>query len=281
MATGRIVTLRCAVIGDPIAHSRSPAIHARFAQDTGIALDYRRCHVAAADLASFVERFFVEGGTGLNVTLPHKQAVMRLCAAVAPAAQRAGSVNTLLHGEAGIEGESTDGPGLVADLERLGAPLQGQRIALIGAGGAARGVVEALLATAPAELIWCHRDPAKLTTPAAEFSHLGPLRIGHTGDFAQAQCALVLHATAAGHSGQAPTLPAGLLAAGGWAYDLSYGAAAMPFLDWARAQGAGQTADGMGMLIEQAALSFARWTGVIPDTRPVHALHGGAPAAAH
>lgn len=265
------MTLHCGLIGDPVEHSISPDIHHAFAAQTGVDLKYRKLRCNSDELAATVEQFFAEGGRGLNVTLPHKLAVMALCSDVSQAAQRAQSVNTLYARDGGgVEGSSTDGDGLVADLRRLGAPLSGARIALIGAGGAARAVVEPLLSAQPAELVWSHRNPLKLEQPVADFAGLGPLRpcanLALKGD----RFDLVIHATSAGHAGQVPMLPHGLFADGGWAYDLSYGQPAQPYLNWAEGEGAARVIDGHGMLIEQAALSFALWTGQHPDTAPLH-----------
>ena len=264
------MNFRCGLIGDPVAHSLSPDIHHHFAQALGLEMDYRKIPTPATELEATVQQFFADGGHGLNVTLPHKQAVMDLCTTVAPAAQRAESVNTLCAGEQGLHGLSTDGPGLVADLRRLGAPLHGARIALIGAGGAARAVVEPLLATQPAELVWSHRNPVKLEQPGAVFAEFGPLRLCANLALKGDQFDLVIHATAAGHQGQAPMLPKNLFAAEAWAYDLSYGAPAQPFLNWAQSQGAKRCLEGHGMLVEQAALSFAQWTGQTPPTAGLH-----------
>ena len=186
------------------------------------------------------------------------------------ASERAASVNTLQPTDDGLIGLSTDGPGLVADLRRLGAPLTDARIALIGAGGAARAVVEPLLAASPRELVWSHRNPVKLEEPVAVFGQLGPLRACANMALKGDRFDLIIHATAAGHSGQAPLLPSNLFADGAWAYDISYGTAAEPFLNWARTQGAAYLSGGYGMLIEQAALSFAQWTGKHPDTSSLH-----------
>lgn len=268
------MTIQCGVIGDPISHSRSPEIHQHFAQQFALDFEYQRIHTPAAALRDTVSTFFENGGCGLNVTLPHKQDVMALCDEVDGCAQRAGSVNTLRKTPRGLTGVSTDGPGLVADLQRLGAPLAGARIALIGAGGAARGVVEPLLAAQPAELVWSHRNPVKLEAPLAEFQSLGslatPLRACANMALKGDRFDLVLHATAAGHSGQVPLLPSRLFAENSWAYDLSYGPAAAPFLAWAQTQGAVRSVEGFGMLIEQAALSFALWTGNTPNTADLH-----------
>jgi shikimate dehydrogenase len=193
-----------------------------------------------------------------------------LCESRSERAERAGAVNTLLRGEAGWHGDNTDGIGLVRDLRHnLGAAIAGKRVLVLGAGGAARGILEPLLAEQPAELVVSGRNPWRPEELAAAFKALGPIRpcthLALKGD----RFDLVLNATSAGHQGEAPRLPPGLLAPGALAYDLNYGEAARPFLDWARSAGAAQATDGLGMLVEQAAEAFQLWRCVRPDTAAV------------
>lgn len=260
-----------AVIGDPVAHSRSPEIHAAFAAQFDIALSYERIATTAAEFVATVERFRQDGGRGLNVTLPFKEAALALCDDVSGEARRADSVNTLSFDDDGIRGDNTDGPGLVADLIRLQLPLADARICVVGAGGAARGILAPLLGTGPAELVWTSRNPWIVQEKAPNFADLGPIRactnLALKGDVFD----LVINATSAGHRGECPRLCDGIIAPGGAAYDLSYGPAAQPFLTWAAKQGATHRHDGHGMLIEQAAVSFAIWHGRRPDTAPLHA----------
>ncbi len=264
---------RFALIGQPVAHSRSPLIHKAFAEQFGQALDYALMDCCEAEVADTVSGFFADGGQGMNVTVPHKATVMDSCASLSDSARRAASVNTVIRrADDSLHGETTDGAGCVRDLQRLGLPLAGARVAVIGAGGAARGLIEPLLAAGPAELVWSHRNPLKLEPLEAAFSGLGPLRFAANMALKGDRFDLLINATAAGHQGQAPLLPHALFAQGGVAYDLSYGAAAAPFLNWARSEGAAATHGGLGMLVEQAALAFAHWTGQMPDTAPVHAL---------
>lgn len=261
---------RYAVLGQPVAHSLSPRIHAQFARQAGAELSYQAIEVAPGDLAARLAELHAQGYCGLNLTVPHKAAGAAACVSAGAAAQRAGAVNTLVRLEQGWHGENTDGPGLVQDLAgNLGVALAGRRILVLGAGGAARGIVEPLLRQAPAELVVAGRNPWKPEELAAAFKALGPIRpctfLALKGD----RFDIVLNATSAGHRGEAPRLPAGLLAPGALAYDLNYGRAAAPFLEWALAQGAQHRSDGLGMLVEQAAEAFALWRGLRPATAPV------------
>lgn len=257
---------RYGVIGQPVAHSKSPQIHQQFAEASGQALTYERVEVAPEQLADTLTRLHAEGWLGLNITLPHKQAVAALCETVTPRAQLAGAVNTLLRTEAGWRGDNTDGEGCVRDLLRLGYTLRGKSVLVLGAGGAARGILGPLLQQAPAELTLSNRNPWKPEELALQFKETGTIRpcthLALKGDHFD----LIINATSAGHAGLMPRLPEGLLAPGGECYDLNYGAAHAPFAEWARAQGASRIADGLGMLVEQAAAAFELWRGLRPET---------------
>lgn len=259
-----------AVIGNPVAHSRSPQIHAAFAGQFGIELDYRRILAEAADFAARVTTFFAEGGHGLNVTLPFKEAACALADELGPQAEAAGAVNTLsLTGDGRLRGDNTDGIGLVRDLtDNLGIPLLGQRLLVIGAGGAVRGILPALLAAAPGELLLVNRTRSRADALVERFAALGNLRSGDLAELATEQCDLLIQGSSAAFSGEGLALPASLVA-GGSVYDLVYGDKAAPFLDWAARCGAQRVADGLGMLVEQAAESFRIWHGVRPQTAPV------------
>lgn len=261
--------LQFAVIGQPIAHSKSPRIHARFAAAEGVALDYRAIEVAPAALAERVADLHAQGYRGINVTLPHKAAVAALCTGVSASAERAGAVNCLVRRDDGWYGDNTDGEGLLRDLTRLGIAVTGRRVLVLGAGGAARGILEPLLAAGPAQLVVSNRNPWKPEELAERFKPLGTV-IPRTHSALKGDAYdLVINATSAGHDGAMPRLPAGLLAPGAACYDLSYGSASAPFAAWAQQQGAARFADGLGMLVEQAASSFERWLGRRPDTAAV------------
>lgn len=263
------MTDRYAVIGQPISHSKSPAIHAQFAQQTAQALSYEAIEIAPADLADRLKALHAEGYAGLNVTLPHKIAVMALCEAVSDRAKLAGAVNTLIRTDSGWRGDNTDGEGFIADLQRLGIAVAGRRVLVLGAGGAVRGILEPLLHAEPSVLVVSNRNPWKPETLAEDFRGVGALlprtHLSLKGD----QYDLIVNATSAGHSGQMIALPPELLARGGDCYDLSYGKAFAPFAAWAQAQNAARVEDGLGMLVGQAAAAFALWRGVAPQTAPV------------
>jgi shikimate dehydrogenase len=262
---------RYAVVGDPIGHSRSPAIHALFARQTGQRLSYAALRVPAGTLAAAVAAFRAAGGRGLNVTVPLKEEAFDLAATRTPRAARAGAVNTLvLDGPGAPCGDNTDGCGLVRDLGvNLGVDLAGRTLLVLGAGGAVRGILEPLLAARPARLVIANRTAARAVALAAEFADLGAVSGGGFADLAGARFDVVINATAASLQGAGLALPESLEIAGGFAYDLVYAAAPTPFLRWAAGHGAARVADGLGMLVEQAAESFALWRGVRPQTAPV------------
>ncbi|MGJ8669110.1 MAG: shikimate dehydrogenase [Oceanococcus sp.] len=263
-------SLKLGLIGQPVKHSRSPQIHQHFAEQTGRELDYRLIECAADDVVTTVADFFAGGGHGLNVTLPHKATVLPLCQHISEDAQLAEAANTLIPRPDGLRAENTDGRGLIRDLQRLGVNVTGKRIAVIGAGGAARGIIKPLLDEKPKELTWSNRNPLKLEGKEIAFAGHGPLILCANLALKGGQFDLVIHASSAGHQGLAPRLPSGLFAPGGIAYDLSYGAAALPFLAWAKEHGATVQHQGIGMLIEQAALSWQHWTGSLPETEQLH-----------
>jgi len=262
---------RYAVVGDPIGHSRSPAIHTLFARQTGQRLSYAALRVPAGGLAAAVAAFRAAGVRGLNVTVPLKEEAFGLAATRTPRAARAGAVNTLLlDGPGAPRGDNTDGCGLVRDLgANLGVELAGRALLVLGAGGAVRGILEPLLGERPARLVIANRTAARAAALAAEFAGLGPVTGGGFAALAGARFDLVINATAASLQGAGLALPESLAIADGLAYDLVYAAAPTPFLRWAEGHGAARVADGLGMLVEQAAESFALWRGVRPQTAPV------------
>jgi shikimate dehydrogenase len=261
---------RYAVFGNPIAHSKSPRIHALFAAQTGQALTYEAILAPLDGFAEAVTAFRREGGRGANVTVPFKEQAYALCDRLSARAEAAGAVNTLKFEADGVLGDNTDGVGLVNDLAgNLGLALEGRRILLMGAGGAARGVVLPLLEKGPAALFIANRTAAKAEELARRFSF--PTLVGGGYEaLAGRRFDLVINATAASLAGDLPPLPAGLFADGALAYDMMYGKDT-PFLAFARGEGA-RCADGLGMLVEQAAEAFHLWRGVRPETAPVIAL---------
>ena len=259
------MTDRYAVFGHPIAHSKSPQIHAAFARQTGQDMTYEAILAPLDSFAASIAQFVAAGGRGANVTVPFKEEAFKLADRLSPRAQRAGAVNTLSFDADGILGDNTDGAGLVADLTRnLHCAFAGKRILLLGAGGAARGVIEPLLEQQPAELVIANRTVSR-AQELAELFDRGVRAVGF--DAADTPFDLVINATAASLAGELPPLSPRIFTAGTLAYDMMYGRDT-PFLSFARGYGA-TTADGLGMLIEQAAEAFYLWRGVRPDTAPV------------
>jgi shikimate dehydrogenase len=257
------VKARYAVIGNPVAHSKSPWIHGEFARATGQEIDYGRIEAPLGGFAAAVDAFRAAGGTGLNVTLPFKQDAYRYCASTAPRAAAAHAVNTLAFGENAF-GDNTDGVGLIRDVEaNLGEPLAGKAVLLLGAGGAAQGVLGALLEARIARLVIANRTLERARTLAARF----PGVIASPYDTLQGDFEIVINATSAGLSGAPLPLPRGVLRRGMLAYEMVYGRDT-PFLAAARSAGA-RASDGLGMLVEQAAESFFLWRGVRPETAAV------------
>lgn len=262
------MTDRYAVIGHPIAHSKSPWIHAEFARATGQDLEYLRIEAPREGFARSVDEFRAAGGRGANVTLPFKDEAFLYCRGeVSPRARQAQAVNTLIFESGGVRGDNTDGIGLLRDLTvNLGRAIAGKRILLMGAGGAAQGVLGPLLAAGPARLALANRTAHKARVLARRY---GAVAGGGFEEFGGERFDLVINATAAGLADQAPRLPPGVFAPGALAYDMVYGRDT-PFLAMARAAGA-EARDGTGMLVEQAAESFLLWRGMRPDTAPVRA----------
>jgi len=267
------MTDRYAVIGHPIAHSKSPAIHAAFAAQTAQDLSYEALLAPLDGFAAAVAQFRAQGGRGMNITVPFKEEAWQLADRLTERARLAGAVNTLVFG-GDVQGDNTDGAGLVRDLEVLGAPLAGARVLLLGAGGAARGVILPLIDAGVARLFIANRTADKARALQAHFAGhdaRGVLAAGGWQEAAGAPYDVVINATSASLSDEAPPLPPGLYAPDSLAYDMVYGRGLTAYLKQARDQGAARLADGLGMLVEQAAEAFALWRGVRPDTAAVRA----------
>lgn len=265
--------VRYAVIGDPIEHSLSPRIHAAFAQQLGIDLDYERLRVTAESFNDDVNEFFAAGGRGLNVTMPLKSLAFDYADLVSDHAMNAGAANTLKFLDNDVVfADNTDGTGLVQDLHTLGIPLQGKRVLLLGAGGAARGCLGALLAANPAALFIHNRTGSKARQLANDNARFGDVHLlSEANPKTVSGFDLIINATSASLAGAQPDIDHA------WfkdavCYDMMYGDNARPFTKWANAQGARAVYDGLGMLIEQAAASFLLWHEVRPDTAPVRQL---------
>lgn len=267
------MTDRYAVIGHPIAHSKSPAIHAAFAAQTAQDLSYEALLAPLDGFAAAVAQFRAQGGRGMNITVPFKEEAWQLADRLTERARLAGAVNTFVLGD-DVLGDNTDGAGLVRDLEVLGARLAGARVLLLGAGGAARGVILPLIDAGVARLFIANRTADKARALQAHFAGhdaRGVLAAGGWQEAADAPYDVVINATSASLSDEAPPLPAGLYAPDSLAYDMVYGRGLTAYLKQARDQGAARLADGLGMLVEQAAEAFALWRGVRPDTAAVRA----------
>jgi len=262
---------RYAVFGNPIRHSRSPAIHGEFALQCKQPMKYRAVKVARQGFATAASNFFKGGGCGLNVTVPFKGEAYDFADKLSIRAQRARAVNTLTVAESGeIVGDNTDGIGLVRDMvANLGWSIQGQRVLLVGAGGAARGVLEPLLRERPKELLIVNRTASRARDLAESFGDVAPVAGGGYELTEGRQFELLINATSAGLDGEAPPLTQTLLTERSCCYDLVYGAEPTAFMRWAAQHAAWAVSDGLGMLVEQAAESFYIWRGVRPETRPV------------
>ncbi len=260
---------RYAVMGNPISHSKSPRIHALFARQTQQQLEYSAIQVDSGGFTQAVGNFVASGGKGLNITVPFKQEAYALVASRSPRAERAGAVNTIKIENKKLFGDTTDGVGLVTDLlHNHGINLREARILLMGAGGAARGVIEALMQQAPAYLLIANRTPDKAVELASVFADLGTLHGSGYEQLAEQQFDVVINATAASLQGEMPDLPDDVLADGACCYDMMYGKVTQ-FMHWSQFHGAAKVLDGLGMLVEQAAESFYLWRGVRPNTAPV------------
>jgi len=273
---------RYAVFGHPVAHSLSPQIHAEFARQSGVQMEYVAIDAMPGDFSDVLARFAADGGAGANVTLPLKESAYALAASTSARAQRAGAVNTLIRRDDGQwHGDNTDGVGLVRDLtERHGLDLRGRRTLLLGAGGAARGVAPALLDAGIGELYVVNRTGARADALADALGEPGRVHPRYLDDLAgNGDFTLIINATSAARGGQLPPLPRALLAPRFVAVDLSYGEVAVPFMSWARAHEAQIAVDGLGMLVEQAAESFQLWHGMRPETDDIYARLRGQSAA--
>ena len=264
-------TSKYAVFGNPVKHSKSPLIHAAFAEQFGHDLEYRAVRVEIAAFERAVRGFFASGGCGLNVTVPFKTEASALADSQSERSRLAGASNFLQQDEQGrICADNTDGLGLVRDMVvNQGWSLQGARILMLGAGGASRGVIAPLLQEKPSSLFVAIRTPEKAVELAAQFVALGDIAGGGMADIAGCSFDIVVNATSAGLSGEQLELPPTLLNERSCCYEMVYGSEPTPFMRWAAQNTAWAVADGSGMLVEQAAESYFRWHGVRPETASV------------
>ena len=266
------MTDKYAVFGNPIDHSKSPDIHRQFAEQTGQFLSYEKQLVDPQGFEAAADAFFAGGGKGLNITVPFKQDAYAYVARTTPRARRAGAVNTLsLQADGTILGDTTDGVGLVSDIvNNLGWEICHKRVLVLGAGGAVRGVLEPLLEQQPQHIVIANRTVDKALQLSKGFAEFGYLLGCGFDMLGEQQFDLIINGTSAGLQGELPPLPDSLIDANGTTacYDMLYGAEPTPFIQWAAQRGA-QVSDGLGMLVGQAAESFALWRGVRPETAPV------------
>ena len=268
---------RYAVIGDPVANSKSPRIHQLFADQFDADVLYEAIQVTSDGLEGFVDRFFSAEGGGLNVTVPHKETAFALCLSTSPQAELARAVYTLMLDSSGqLFGDNTDGRGIVTDITRnYQVPLTGQRVLLIGAGGAARGALPALIEQAPAQIVLVNRTVAKAQTLQNEFAHVARIEASSFDKLNAEPFDVIINATSLSLHGELPPLSPGLITDTTCCYDMMYGDSDTVFVSWAKEQGAGISLDGLGMLVEQAAESFLLWQGMRPQTKPVIAALRG------
>lgn len=262
-----------AVFGNPINHSKSPAIHRQFADQTGQDMNYTKQLVAENEFVTATTAFFAEGGKGLNITVPFKLDAYRFATQLTPRAERAGAVNTLAklsNGE--ILGDNTDGIGMIHDMHNLGWAIASKRVLILGAGGAVRGILQPLLQESPSEVVIANRTLTKADELAKNFHDLGNVHAVSYDALADQTFDIVINGTSASLHGELPPLPLDILNKDASCYDMMYGADPTVFLRWAKEHGAARTADGLGMLIGQAAEAFYLWRGTRPEVTSVISL---------
>jgi len=262
---------RYALVGFPVHHSRSPLIHRLFARQTRQNLTYELLEADPASFETAVRGFGAAGGKGLNVTVPHKEAACALAKRLGAEAKQAGAVNTLTFEAGTLRGDNTDGIGFLRDLTvNLGWKIEGRRVLVLGAGGAARGILPPLLQSGPREVVLANRTPARAVEVQERLRTLGELDVSGFDELAGRDAFdLVVNATSAGLKGEQPPFPPSIVGPSSLCYDLAYGRGDTPFVAWARGCGVQRAEQGFGMLVEQAAESFFIWRGVRPATRPV------------
>jgi shikimate dehydrogenase len=265
-----------AVLGNPVNHSKSPLIHTLFAEQTKQQMSYTAIALEETEFDSFVKQFFADGGGGLNVTIPFKEKAFNIAATCSPRAVLAKAVNTLfLDGQGNICGDNTDGVGLVTDIKlNNGISLREKRVLILGAGGAVRGVLAALVHEQTSAITVVNRTVVKAELLAEEFQSMTAIETMSFDALQEAASKgrsfdLIINGTSSSLQGEMPDLDGSLIADGCCCYDLMYAESDTPFQQWAKQQGAELSIDGLGMLVEQAAEAFALWRGVRPNTAPV------------
>ncbi len=261
---------RYAVIGNPVGHSKSPAIHAAFAGQTGQAMTYEALLAPLDGFSDVVSSFFESGGKGLNITVPFKLEAWQMAERRTERAELAGAVNTLWRSDDGcLWGDTTDGIGMVTDIaSNHGITITGKRILVLGAGGAVRGVLQSLLEQNPDSVVIANRTLSKAETLADLFRSAGAISAAGF-ETLDGVFDLVINGTSASLQGGVPPIPESVISRDSHVYDMMYGAEKTAFMQWAESRGVALAVDGLGMLVEQAAESFAIWRGVRPETGPV------------
>ena len=259
-----------AVIGDPVSHSKSPLIHSLFAKQTGESISYVAQKVVAKKFEEFVSEFFKDGGSGLNVTLPHKERAYKLARNCDQGAQTAEAANTLFLNSTGeICAANTDGPGLVADIKfNNGVQIRGKDLLLIGAGGAVRGALVSLIEEKPSSITVVNRTLSRANALKTKFNKMPRIKTSTYDDLGD-DYDLIINGTSLGLTHEVPPLKAINVRQGAFCYDMFYADRQTAFVNWAKANGAEKAIDGLGMLVEQAAESFLLWRGTRPETRTV------------
>ena len=263
---------RYAVVGNPVAHSLSPRIHASFAAQTAQKISYDAIEIPVDSFANGIRDLQQKGFSGVNVTVPFKREAWELCDHLSTRGQDAGAINTLSFlADGSVAGDNTDGVGLTRDLvDNLGVTIERQKILLLGAGGAVRGVLGPILALSPDRLTIANRTPQKAVALAQDFEKLGEIRALAYETLGSANYDLIINGTAAGLSNQVPPIADSVLSENSVCYDMMYNISrATAFVDWAHARGVKQAFDGRGMLVEQAAAAFHAWRGIYPRTAEV------------
>jgi shikimate dehydrogenase len=262
---------RYALVGHPVEHSKSPLIHQLFARQTGENMTYELIDAPPDHFETAVLGFSAAGGRGLNVTVPHKEAAFALCKIHGKEAEAARAVNTITFTKAGVRGDNTDGIGFIRDLTtNHEIVVASQRVLMLGAGGAARGIIGPLLAERPKALVLANRTIERARTLVEDLGAPPDLSVCRFDELAESgKFDIVINATSAGLKGEQPPFPGNVVGPYTFCYDLAYSLKPTPFVSWAEANGAGSAVQGWGMLVEQAAESFAIWRGKRPDTRPI------------
>lgn len=264
------MTDQYAVFGNPINHSKSPHIHRQFAEQTGQDMHYAKQLVDTHAFAKSAETFFMQGGKGLNITVPFKLDAFDFAQNLTPRAQCAGAVNTLMiQSDGSVLGDNTDGIGMVHDMHNLGWELSNKRILVVGAGGAVRGILQPLLAEHPQHVVIANRTFAKAEELEKKFHDLGNIKAYSFEQLIGEQFDVVINGTSASLQGDLPPLPDNILSNNACCYDMMYGSEPTVFMQWAKQQGAIHIADGLGMLIGQAAETFYLWRHIRPEVMPV------------